>query len=186
MLVKKKSILVIVLSSAIISFVLIITLIGFYIYLNWKEENNKSAYLNSLYELNAELYSKHVPIYSLLIKLDDDDLFKDKVIVEGQIKNKSNKKILSIKLKISLFDKYGRVLYVDSFYPLKSGSYLGLITEETGNYLLPDDSISFKHLLRNCPKDIYIYLKMRTRFAKEKIKKEPLNIDYKIEEIILE
>lgn len=176
MIVKKKSILVIILSIMLISLVLITTLIGYYLYLNWKEENTKSLYLTSLYELNAKLYAKYISITSILIKIDEEEFFKDKPIMEGHIKNTSNKKIRSLKLKISLLDKDGRVLYMDLFYPLRIDSH---------SYLAPNDAISFKHLLKNCPKDITSYLKMKTRFAKEK-KKDLINITYKIEELILE
>jgi hypothetical protein len=176
MIIKKKSILVIILSILLISLVLIATLIGYYLYLNWKEENTKSAYLTSLYELNAKLYAKYISITSILIKIDEEEFFEGKPIIEGHIKNTSNKKIRSLKLKISLLDKDGRVLYMDLFYPLRIDSY---------SYLAPNDAISFKHLLKNCPKDITSYLKMKTRFAKEK-KKDPINIDYKIEELTLE
>ena len=176
MIIKKKSILVIVLSITLITLVLITTLIGFYLYLNWKEENTKSLYLTSLYELNAKLYAKYISITSILIKIDEEEFFKGKPIIEGRIKNTSNKKIRSLKLKISLLDKDGRVLYMGLFYPLRIDSH---------SYLAPNDAISFKHLLKNCPKDITSYLKMKTRFAKEK-KKEAIDIDYKIEELILE
>ncbi len=185
MIIKKKSILAIIFSSILISLVFITTLIGFYLYLNWKEENTKSLYLSSLYELNAKLYAKYILITSILIKIDEGEFFKGKPTIEGRIKNRSNKKIRSLKLKILLLDKDGRVLYMDLFYPLRINSYFGVISKETGNYLAPNDAISFKHLLKNCPKDITSYLKMKTRFAKEK-KEEAISIDYKIEELILE
>lgn len=185
MIIKKKSILVIVLSSTVVAVVLVITLFGFYIYLNLKEENNNDAYISDIRQLNAKLYSKCILISSVVIKIGEEGAFKNEPVVEGQIKNTSNKKLVSLKLKLSLLDKDGRVLYMDAFYPLRHKSYFGVISEETGNFLAPSDSVSFKHILRNCPNDIEIYLKMKKQFAKEK-KKETINIEYKIEELILE
>jgi len=185
MFIKKKSILVIILSTTLISLVFVITLFGFYLYLNWKAENNKLSYRTTLSELNARLYEKYVSVASVLLKIDSEGIFKGNPVVEGHITNRSSKKITSLKLRVSILDNENRVLYRESFYPLRREPYLSVISKGTGNYLAPDDSISFKHLLKNCPKDVLTYLKMKTRFAKEK-KSQSLNLDYKLEELIVE
>jgi len=182
MIIKKKSILVIVVSSVLISLVLITTLIGFYLYLNWKADGNKSSYSNSLRQLNAELYGRHIEISSLRFKLDRDADPAAIPLIEGRISNKSNKKISYLKLKLSLSDKAGCVLYTDYFYPLTSRTYFGAIPKQAASYLAPSDSISFKHTLRGCPEKILSYLKTKYEFVKSK-DTDKIDMRYKIEEI---
>jgi len=185
MIIKKNSIIVAILSSSIIAVVFVLTIIGFYIYINWKEDNNKRQYYDALRELNAKLYEKYVLVHSIIIKIDEQELFKDKPIVEGKITNKSSKRITSLKLEISILDNNNQVLYHDSFYPLRKKSYFDVISDETGNYLSSNDTISFKHLLANCPNEIEANLRMKTQFAKEK-KTESINFNYEIEEMTVE
>ena len=183
MFIKRKSILVIFLSSTIIALVLVMTLVGFYLYLNWTLENDKNLYKNALYELTAKLFEKYISVADIVLKIESEGQLEGEPVVEGHIVNKTNKKVLSIKMKVSVSDNDSRVLYTESFYPLGQSQYLAVIKKETGNYLAPNDAISFKHLLKNCPKEILTYLRMKTRFAKEK-KSQSLGVNYKIEELI--
>lgn len=185
MIIKKKSILVIFLSCLVITAVLVITLIGFYIYLGWIEEKDENVYHTSLYELNAELFSKYIYMSTIVLKIGASGVFKNKPIIEGAITNKSNKKILSMKIKFAIMDKEKRVLYIETFYPIRSYVNIAGIEDETKNYLAPENSISFKHILRYCPKHILRALENRKQFAKGKAA-EDLNLDVKIKEVIVE
>lgn len=187
MLIKKKSIIVITLSSIIISLVLILTVIGFYLYLCLKERDASDQYLKSLSEINAKIYSKYIAVSPLVIKIDEEGIFEGEPIVEANINNQSEKKIKSFKLKLSIFDRDRKVLYLDTFYPIRPESYFGVVANDTGNYLAPGDTLSFKHILKNCPKEIESYLKIKSRFAKKKDAGD-LEIGYecKIEEVIIE
>ncbi|NQT21817.1 MAG: hypothetical protein HQ579_00065 [Candidatus Omnitrophica bacterium] len=182
MRIKKKSILVIVFSSVLISFVLIATLIGFYLYLNWKADVNKTSYYNSIRELNAALYKKYIEISDITFELDKEWDFYNKPIIEGHISNSSNKKISYLKLRLTLSDKAGRVLYMDEFHPLKARTYFGVIVKLPVSYLAPGDSISFKHFLKNCPEIIVSYLELKNGFAKTKETKT-IDVRYKVVEV---
>jgi len=183
--IKKKSIIVIILSTMLISLVLIITLVGYYLYLNWQEENDRLTYCDSLYELNAKLFSKYVDVSYVNLKMDTEGVFKGNPVVEGRITNRSDKKLLSIKLRIAVKDKEDRVLYTESFYPLQKSTYVPILTEGTGQFLSPGDSISFSHILKNCPRQVVSYLDMRTQFAKGKNPKA-MDLEHKVTELIIE
>lgn len=185
MIIKRKSTFVIFFSSSLITLVLVITLAAFYLYLNFKEENNKLAYQKSLYELNAQLFAKYVDIASVILKIGDKGYFRNRPIFEGKITNRSDKKILSLKIKVAVMDSKNKTIYSTSLYPIQPETYLTVIPKGTGNFLAPGDSISFKHILKNYPKDIMTILLMKNTFAKGK-DAEKLNIDYKIEGLIVE
>jgi len=184
MIIKKKSILVIILSSITVAIVLVATLFGFHFYLNWEEAKNRAEYNRSVYELNAKMFSKYITISSLFLGASDDDDHADKAVIEGHIKNNSDKKIISMKLRIAIVDKDNRVLYAESLYPLYQKGALVVSGRESGQYLSPNDSISFKRALESCPKDIVTYLRMKMRFARDH-EQRVLNLDYKIEGLIL-
>ena len=165
--IKKKSLLIIILSSLVISSVMALTLFGYYAHLEWKEKGARRNYRRAVYEMNAKLYGKNVSI-SLQAKIDRGDNFKDKPIVEGAIKNNTGKKISALKLKIAFYDNAQRVVYADSFYPV--GSRFERIVElgdTTESFLEEGDSLSFTHLLRNCPPKVIAYLKSKLKFAKD-------------------
>lgn len=177
---KPRTVPVIAFSSAVIVSVLALTMFGFYAYIEWKESNAAHNYKLALYELKGHLFEKFV-IVSLRAKIGEVGTFRGKPIVEGTIKNTSNKKIYSLKLKITFHDKEHRALYVDTFYPvgLEFESLLNL-SSTTKNYLRDGDAISFKHQLRNCPPRVMGYLKSQLKFAKVE-GAEPFELGYKIE-----
>jgi len=185
MIIKKKSILVIIISSALISVVFVMTLIGLFLYFDWMEQNERDQYLKTLYELNAGLFEKYLSFESLIVKIGSSGYFEGKPVVEGTIQNRSNKKILSIKVKLSLVNQDKKVIYVESFYPLWSKTYVPLLSKKTGTYLSPSDSISFKHILGNCPRNVVSYLKEKNLFAKSK-GKEDLQLRYRMEEVMIQ
>ena len=183
MRVKPRTIPVIVFSSLIISSVLALTIFGFYAYLEWKEKNMQRSYRLALYDLNAHLFGKYISI-NLRAKIDKKDVFKGKPIIVGTIKNASNKKIYSLKLKVAFQDSQGQVVYVDTFYPIgfdyESPVHISDITKKTKNFLLEGDSISFTYRLRNCPPIVMDYLKSRLKLInRERV--EPLKLTHKIE-----
>ncbi len=184
MIIKRKSLLVILLSTAVISFVLIITLIGFYLFLSWQQETDEYAYKSQISDLNAAIYDTHIYIKGISARIDTDGLFKNKPVVQGRISNKTNKNIISLELRINFEDQKGRVIFMDKFFPVYNDFGVGIIAEKTGNYLAPGDSISFKHLLENCPKQILEHLKKQAVFVKDN-KNGQLNLSYKLEEVML-
>lgn len=183
MRVKSRTIPVIAFSSVIIASVLTLTIFGFYAYLEWKEKNIRRNYKLLLYDLNGELFGKYITV-NLQAKIERNGVFKGRPIVWGTIKNKSNKKIYSLRLKITFSRPSRQVVYVDTFYPvgleIESLINIGDIAKKTKNFLLEGDSISFTHQLKNCPAEVCDYLKSKLKFAKF-MRAKPLELVYKVE-----
>ncbi|MBN1354142.1 MAG: hypothetical protein JW994_05710 [Candidatus Omnitrophica bacterium] len=184
MRISPRTTLVILVSSLIISSVLALTLLGYYVYLGWKEKKISWNYRMALYNLNADIFGKYIQI-KLQAKIEKDGIFKGKPVVLGTIKNTSNKKIYSLKLKVVFYDSKQRAMYSDTFCPvgvdLESLVNIGELASNTKNFLTEGDSVSFKHILRNCPSAVMLFLKSKSKFAK--LEKTPLKLDYGIEGI---
>jgi len=180
MRIKRTSALVIVVSSSVIVAVLALTIFGFYAYLEWKETAIAKNYRLNLYELNARVFGRHILI-NLQAKLGTEGALKGRPVVEGTVKNASNRKIYSLKLRIAFYDRQRQVIYVDKFYPIGAEPEpLVNISGFTENFLKDGDSISFKHPLKNCPQEIESYLIGKSKFAKLP-DVEALSLVYKIE-----
>ncbi|MFH1594155.1 MAG: hypothetical protein ABID09_05625 [Candidatus Omnitrophota bacterium] len=166
---KPRTILVVFISSLIISSVLAITMFSFYAYIEWKANNDRRNYRQSVLELNGELFGKYV-IVNLRAQVDTDGAFRGKPIVVGTIRNNSDKTIYSLKLKISFAEADEHVVYVDTFYPIGPGTEslvnIGEFGNTTRKFLLKGDSISFNHQLTNCPTEVFNYLISRLKLAK--------------------
>ena len=182
MMLKPRTRLVITFSSLIIASVLALTIFGFSAYLKWKKTEMRRNYKLGLYDLNAQLFEKHINV-KLEAKNAGAGIFREKPVIIGTIKNTSNKKIYSLKLKIFFYDSKERVIYVDSFYPvgLEFESLLK-IGHATENFLREGDSLSFEHQLKNCPPRLLDYLESKLNFAKL-AHVEPLELKYKLEGI---
>ena len=168
---RHRSTLVITISSLVIASVLALTTFGFYAYLEWKTTAIRKSYALATHDFNSKLFNKYV-IANLQAGLGTKGAFKGKPIVEGTIKNTSNKKIYSLGLKITFSDPDGEVVCMDMIYPLSSEF-------GTKSFLLEGDSISFRHQLKNPPPEIFEHLKSKLKFAKTKSAK-PLELVYKI------
>jgi len=161
-MIKRKSRLVIIWSCFLVAAVLMLSLMGYYFFISWKEEEAEKHYRLIVQELNAKIFAKYVSVTGVVAKIEQEGLLEGLPVLEGSIKNTSVKKVTLLKIKTFFLDKDNSVIYLDSFYPLGGE-----------NYLLPNDSISFKHLLRKAPKELRNYLVMRQSFAKAE---EPLKI----------
>lgn len=183
MIIKHRSSLVITISSVIIASVLALTIFGFYAYLEWKEKKSNRNYRLAIYDFDAELFDKYVIVY-LQARVERDGIFKGEPVIEGTIKNASNKKIYSLKMKIAFCDPEGRVLYVDTIYPvgmeLEPLVNIGDIAKKTKSFLLEGDSISFTYQLKSCPPRVRDYLNSKLKLVKVE-DNEPLELVYKIE-----
>ena len=164
MALKQRSALVIVISSAVIASVLALTIFGFYAYLRWKEKNMEKNYKLATYDLDAHLFEKYIVI-DAKPKIAAKGTHKGKPVVEGTIKNTTEKRICSLKMKIAFCNREGEVVYVDRIYPVGVGGR---------------DSISFACQLKNCPPEVLGYLKSKSQFVKAG-SYEPLEFIYKVE-----
>ncbi|MFH1791486.1 MAG: hypothetical protein ABH885_05855 [Candidatus Omnitrophota bacterium] len=181
---KKKSLLVIFFSCTLITLVLVVTLAVFYAHLSVVYEKNNADYRQSLIEQNADLFRKYISVSSLVVKIGQHGRFKGKPLVMGSITNRSDKQVLSLKLKISVADTGGKVVYAGSFYPISAYESSPVMSDETGNYLAPNDSVSFKHILKNCPDVLADALRTQNVFAKGK-KAGAFKVECDIESLII-
>ena len=170
MIIKKKHILVAFFSSLIISVVLMTTVAGYGIYVQWKKDIFAARYNHSIYELTAELFSSEIMLYNVKVEMGDKKLFSGIPIMEGSLKNNSAKTVTSVLIEVVFFEHNGNVLYKDWFYPLgRRNSRAPSVVFGSGstqNVLLPGEGISFKHLLKGCPPGVSEYLDKKSKFAK--------------------
>jgi hypothetical protein len=174
---------VIILSSLIIISVMVLTMLGFYAYLEWKEKNMRNTYYEDLYKLNAQIFKKHISVI-LKAKFETEGYLKETPVVYGSIKNNLDKKIYSLKMKVRLFDQDQKVLYLDTFLPigydLETFIDIRELIFNTENFLGEGDSISFEHQIKNCPPKVLDYFKSQLKFAKSENVKY-INLKYDIE-----
>ncbi len=182
-IVKKKHVLVIVFSSLIISVVFLSTLVGYSIYLQWKEDSFALRYRDAIYRLTAQIFRNNIAVGNVTVKIGEDRPFKGMPMMEGSLKNNSSKTVTSILIEVSFSRPDGTVVYKDSFYPLGAYKYThpALLTgmENTRNVLLPGEGISFRHLMRNCPREVVSQLSTRSKFAKSG-SEDKLRFEYSI------
>ncbi|MFC1480328.1 hypothetical protein ACFL5Y_02635 [Candidatus Omnitrophota bacterium] len=174
MFLKKKHILVIVFSSIIIAVVFVSTLIGYSLYIQWKKDSFALRYRNSIYKLTAELFRKNVVMSNVRVKIGGKELFPGLPLLEGSFKNNSNKIVTSVLVEVYFLRPDGTVVYKDWVYPLGE-QHFGSSTlfpgiKQTRNILLPGEGISFRHLLRNCPREVVEQVSARTKLAKNSSK----------------
>jgi hypothetical protein len=170
MRIKKKHILVVVFSSVIITVVLVSTLVGYSLYIQWKEDSFAAKYRNSIYKLTAEMLRKDITIANTSVRIGKDEPFSGMPVLEGSIKNNSPKTITSMMIELSFFRPDGSVVYKDWFYPLKEKQVSQPVSfsgaERTRNVLLPGEGMTFRHLLRSCPHALVTQIAMDEEFAK--------------------
>ncbi len=170
MFIKRKHIAVIIFSSIIIAVVFVSTLIGYSLYIQWKKDSLALKYRNSIYKLTAELFKNDVVLSNVCVKMEDGKLLSEMPLLEGRLKNNSNKTITSIAIEVSFLAPDGTVVYDSWFNPLGE-EYFGtppLLSgmRQTRNVLLPGEGISFRRLLRNCPPEVVAQLSAKAEFAR--------------------
>ncbi len=163
MLIKRKSLIVVVLSTIVISTVLACTLIGYYMYLELKEREDERACSNSIKKLEAKIFSKYVDIKGLSYGIEPSGPLKGKPTIKGIIKNRSTRQLYNIILKVKFLDEDGASIYEVIFQPQEPVfgiNQLGVMTKAylTGpqkNMVLEANySIAFKRTVPNCPKEL--------------------------------
>jgi hypothetical protein len=183
MFIKRKHIAVIIFSSVIIAIVFMSTLVGYSLYIQWKKDTFALRYRNSIYKLTAELFRKDITISNVYIKMESDELSSGMPLMEGSLRNNSNKTITSIMIEVSFLAPDGTIVYDSWFDPL-GGQHFGgppLLSgaKQTSNILLPGEDISFRHLLRNCPPEVVAQLATKAEFAKSH-PKDNVKLEYSI------
>lgn len=167
MIIKQKSLVVALVSSFVIALVLVLTLIGYLAYIELKGEELKRSYLELLQKANAKVYSKYIEISRLIVKVEDMGALKGKPIIEGIIKNKGSKNIASLSINVKFLDHDGASIYEEAFHPqepsLGSSSLAHIaipyLSGPAKVILKPKESLAFKRILTNCPKEIVMTLR---------------------------
>jgi len=162
MLVKKKSVIVALISGFVLSCVLILTLVGYVAYTELKNEESKISYRRMLGRLNAGIYGKFIEIGGLEVRSDESGALHGKNIVEGTLKNCGEKDVSEILLKLKFFDMEGAIIYEALLDPLGPALGSGGLSQVGISHLLVPDgtfvqkgrSIFFKKILVNCPEEI--------------------------------
>lgn len=162
MLIKKKSLVVAIISSFIICVVLILTLVGYVVYLEIRDKELQSAYIQLLQKVNVKLYSKHIEITGLKATVDNAGTLKGKPVVEGTLNNKGYRDVSDILMLVRFKDKDGAVLYEVVFHPQEPSLGASGLTQVAlpylsappKTYIKPGASFQFKKVMTNCPKEI--------------------------------
>ena len=176
MLLKKKSLMVTLVSGFVLSSVLILTLVGYMAYIELKNEESKISYRNMLGRLDAKAYEKYVEISGLSAKTEDTGALKGKNIVYGVLKNRGNKDISGLLIKINFFDRDGAVMYETIFDPREPPLGSSPIPEVKIPYIYTPariitkrgDLVPFKKILDNCPAEIVSSINNASGFLKDR------------------
>ena len=182
MLIKGKHFLVIFFSSLIILIVLASTIIGYALYIEWKNSSFIARYNRSISKLTAEMLREEIGISNVNIGIERNGPFSGMPYIEGGLKNNSQKTIATILLEVSFLNPDGSVIYKVWLHPVgderfHSSTLAGI--EHTRNVLLPGDSISFRHLLRHCPPEVVEQFSSKSSFAKSS-SEDTIKLEYKI------
>jgi len=148
------------------------TLIGYSLYVHWKEDSFALKYRNSIYKLTAELFKDKIAISNVSVGNKNSQIPSSVPFVKGSLKNNSAKTVSSVLIELVFQEPNGIVVYKDWIYPLGVKKtqktfplFYGLV--ETSNVLLPGEGISFRHPLRNCPSAVLRRITEKTNFARK-------------------
>lgn len=158
MLFKSKSANVIICSSIVIAVVIVSTLAGYTLYIQWKEDTNSLSYRNSISKLTAEMFAKDIVLSNVSVKVWKEPPFTGIPVIEGSIKNNSQKTMTSLSVEAAFRRPDGSVAYRAWLRPLGEDEFSQRTAlsgaERTRRVLAPGEGMSFKHLLRNCPREL--------------------------------
>lgn len=169
MLIKRKSLIVGLVSSIIIALVLIMTLVGYFIYLELKSREFGRVYQELLERAKAKVYSKHLEIFGLDARIENTGALKGKPIIEGAITNKGTREIANLVIKLSFLDKDSASIYELVAQPqepaLNSTAFVRTSMPRIYSYshpissLKPGQTLKFKKIIANCPTEIFVELR---------------------------
>lgn len=180
MFIKKKHTGVIIFSSIIISIVFVSTVIGYGLYIRWKNETNAFIYRRAIYSLTAEVFRPSISMTDINVVKSEKPDEPSLPMFQGHIKNNSPKSITSLLVEITFLDVDGAVIYKDQFDPLSSkGNKHPLFFGRgpSSDILAPGAAITFNHILRSCPPKVLSQISTKKKFVKSD-SRDKLNLDY--------
>ncbi len=178
MYIKKKHLAVVLFSSGIIAAVMVSTLVGYVVYIEWKKDSTASMYYDSLHGLTADMFKADIVLFNMNTGIAEG-VFEGAPIVEGSLKNNSSKIISSIMLEVAFLRADGSVAYRKLFFPFGENKIIPISTEGLKTVLLPGFDISFKYPLRDCPQEVISQLYTKSEFARA-AKRDRLEVKYSI------
>ena len=167
MLIKKKSLIVAFISSIVIALVLILTLAGYFIYLEFKAEEFRRYYQDTLSRAKAKVYSKYIAIEKMDARIENTGTLKGKPIIEGIVTNKGSKDIFNLAISVNFSDKDGVAIYETELRPQEPALASQGITHVGIPYLYnlpkttlkPNEPFAFKKIISGCPTEIFLELR---------------------------
>jgi hypothetical protein len=176
MFIKAKHAGVIVFSSIFIGIVMASTVVGYGLYLRWKEDALSVSYRNTIYKLSADMFRKDIEIFNIRLNIQKTGIFQDMPVLEAKVKNNSPKPIRSLMLEVLFFRANGYVVYRDWVYPLEeqlfSGSPFFSGIAQNDHTLMPGETMTFRHFLSGCPSEITSSFFSRSGFVKDESKRK--------------
>ena len=187
---KSKHFNVILFSSFMVVMVMLSVLVGYNVYLQWKENVGEARYQNFSYKVTAEIFRGNIDIYSSTVKSGEKSREfgapEGMPVLDGKVKNNSGKTITSMMLEVVFSRPDGAVIYRDWFYPLdqdflnRSPLFSGRKT--TGATLASGEYFSFRHALGSCPAEIVEQIDTKGVFAKTE-RDEDVKFDLSVREL---
>ena len=162
MIIKRKSMIVGLVSSVVIALVLIMTLIGYFIYLEFKSREFDRVYQELLEKTKAKVYSRHLDIFGLDARIENTGALKGKPIIEGAITNKGSRKIINLVIKLSFLDRDSASIYELTAHPQEPALGSAVFTHvmiSASDLLKPGETLKFKKIIANCPTEIFVELR---------------------------
>ncbi len=192
MLIKQKSLIVALVSSFVIALVLVLTLVAYLIYIELRGEEFKRSYQELLAKVNSKVYSKYIEAVKLDAFIEASGALKGKPVIDGVIKNNGSRNITALLMKVKFLDRDGAVIYEVTFHPQEPSLgaqaspqvVIPYLSSPARIILKPRDSLAFKRILANCPREIIQSLQDKSVTARTggrwsgKLVFEVLSIDF--------
>jgi len=168
-IIKRKSLIVALVSSVVIALVLIMTLIGYSVYIEFKSREFGRIYQELLEKSKAKVYSRHLDIFGLDARIENTGALKGKPIIEGAITNKGPRELVNLVLKLNFLDKDSASIYELIAHPQEPalGSTVFSHPSRPRLYsyahpiysLKPGQTLKFKTIITSCPTEIFVELR---------------------------
>ncbi len=169
MIIKRKSLIVGLVSSVVIAMALIMTLVGYFIYIEFKSREFGRVYQELLEKAKAKVYSRHLDIFGLDARIENTGALMGKPIIEGAITNKGSREITNLVIKINFLDRDSASIYELTAHPQEPALGGTVFTHVSISHLYsyahpidslkPGQTLKFKKIITSCPTEIFVELR---------------------------
>jgi len=166
-IIKKKSLVVALISSLVISLVLVMTIVAYLLYIEMRDRNFRSSYAEAIKKISARAYAKQIEFFRLRAVIGRDGAFRGRPMVEGVLINNGNRAISDMLVRMKFRDIDGAVIYEVVFHPQEPALGMSILGQVSIPYLTepqrisidPGNRLAFKRILSGCPKEIISAIK---------------------------